>query len=108
MSLHALMAADLAHITTDTGHGFALAARLDGQHDVPGLLDREYVEVLGAESRGPVFTCAEAHLPGADAANVRHGAVLVVQTTTGPVRYTVRGVQPDGHGEVRLVLEEGD
>lgn len=108
MSLHDLMTADLAHITGDTGHGFATRARLAGRHDVPGLLDREYTDVLGVESRGPVFTCAESSLPNASAANVRHGDALVVYLATGAISYTVRGVQPDGHGEVRLILEEGD
>ena len=108
MSLHDLMASDLAAITHDTAHGFAREARLAGRYRVRGLFDEDYIEIGGAEGRGPAFTCAESDLPDGLAGNVRHGDELIVQATRGALRYSVVGVQPDGHGEVRLLLEEFD
>lgn len=60
----------------------------------------DYTEVAlglaGVESSGPAFECAEADVPA-----VAHGSTLTIDA----VAYTVRGVQPDGHGWVRLKLE---
>ena len=108
MSFHALQARDLEHITGSVRDG-AVQARLNGQHDLSGLHDREYVEVAGIEGRNPVFTTSAAQLPGGAARHVSHGAVLVIYPPgETPIRYTVRGVVPDGHGAVTLVLQEGD
>lgn len=107
MSLHDLMARDLDHIMSDTAHGFAVPADLAGR-PVTGVLDREYVEVQGVESHRPVLRVAEAALPGGRATNVRHGQAVTVHEPQprGAQRYTVAGVQPDGTGEVVLILQE--
>lgn len=107
MSLHDLMAQDLAHVLGDTAHGFAVHATIAGW-PVTGILDREYVEALGTESRRPVLRVQEAALPGQRASNARHGQAVVVEEPMprGRQRYTVAGVQPDGVGEVVIVLQE--
>lgn len=60
----------------------------------------DYAEVAlglgGVESSGPAFECAAADVPG-----VAHGSTLTIDAQV----YTVRGVQADGQGWVRLQLE---
>lgn len=63
---------------------------------VNGIFDAEYEEAVGIEGSSPMFGCATASVNGA-----RHGDSLVV----AGVSYVVRGVQPDGTGWTRLILE---
>lgn len=76
---------------------FAVDATLDGV-SVVGIFDRAYLDPLGnaVEGTGPVFT-----LPTTSAADVAHGANLVIGSDT----YKVRGVEPDGTGVSLLRLE---
>lgn len=81
--------------------GFAVAATYtpDGgsASTVNGILDNTYVDALGVESSSPVFHCA-----ASDVSGVAHGDALTVSGTG----YTIHGVQPDGTGQVLLILEE--
>lgn len=63
---------------------------------VDGIFDKDYVEINGVESYSPVFDCATP-----DVSDATHGAKLTINS----VVYTVRGVQPDGTGMTRLILE---
>lgn len=63
---------------------------------VNGIFDAAYEEAADIEGSSPVFGCATASVSGA-----RHGDALVV----AGVSYVVRGVQPDGTGWTRLILE---
>lgn len=63
---------------------------------INGIFGMEYVEIKGVETYAPVFDCATS-----DVSDASHGAKLTIDA----VIYTVRGVQPDGTGLTRLVLE---
>jgi hypothetical protein len=63
---------------------------------VNAIFDAEYVAPLEMASVGPVLTCN-----ALDVVGVLSGWSVVVDT----VAYTVRDVQPDGTGIVRLILE---
>lgn len=107
MSLHDVMAMDLDAMLGDVAHGFSLTARLDN-YPVRGILSKEFVEINGAESYAPTFRVAEAALLTGKASDIRHADTLWIDEPmpTGTTRYTVRGVQPDGLGEVLLILEK--
>lgn len=81
--------------------GFAVAATYTpaggSALTVSGIPDDEYVDAQGVESSGPVFRCA-----ADDVSGVAHGDALEISGTP----YTVHGVQPDGTGEMLLILEE--
>lgn len=106
MSLHDIMAADLAHITGDTEHGHALPARL-GEHHISGILAYETTETIpGALKEGYTFRVAEAALPGRLATDNDWGTTLTVfrAPPRNACRYTVESIQPEGDGEVLLIL----
>lgn len=63
---------------------------------VVGILHREYLEVAGMGSSGPVFVC-----PAAEAEGVEEDSTAVAGATS----YLVRSVDPDGTGLVRIRLE---
>jgi len=84
--------------------GVAASVTIDGggAETVNGVFDNEYVGVLDGEastpveSTRPVFTVATDDVTG-----IGHGDSVVISGTT----YTVRGVEPDGTGVTRLVME---
>ncbi len=63
---------------------------------INGLLAKDFVEIGEVETYAPVFICRTS-----DVSDVSHGAKL----TISGVIYTVRGVQDDGTGLMRLILE---
>jgi len=67
---------------------------------VVGLFDSPYaraaLSIPGFESARTTFIGVEADFPG-----VAHGQTLAVLGTS----YTIRGVEPDGSGVVRLILQ---
>lgn len=63
---------------------------------VSGIFRNGYAEINGMETLTPLFLCAANTV-----SDVTNGAKLTINS----VNYTVRGVQPDGTGLVRLVLE---
>lgn len=75
---------------------FGTAGTLGGVA-VLGIFDAAYVDPLGVESSGPIYT-----LPSADAASAFHGTTLAIGATT----YKVRGIEPDGTGITVLRLEK--
>jgi len=86
----------------DTSQGFAVAATWNGSTTIEGIFDNEYFEDptgrgAGGESSQPSFICIEDDVEGA-----AHGDTLEVEA----VVYTVVGVQPDGAGLVKLVLQK--
>lgn len=81
-------------VFTDTGD-FASSASINGS-TVNGILGNEFVQVDYVESQKPVFECAAADIPG-----IAHGDTVAVSSDT----YKVRGIQPDGTGMVKLILE---
>ncbi|MCU0806310.1 MAG: hypothetical protein MUF79_14665 [Burkholderiales bacterium] len=82
---------------------FAVAAKWTvgvNEYDVIGLFDSPYargtVSLPGFESARTTFTGVAADFTG-----VAHGQTLTVLGTG----FTIRGVEPDGTGVVRLVLQ---
>lgn len=74
---------------------FAVTATVDGS-SVEGILGNEFVLVDFIESKKPTFDCATADVVG-----VAHGGTVTVGSDT----YKVRGIQPDGTGMTKLILE---
>ena len=81
-----------------------------GQHpsskskNVDGVFLKDFVVISDIETYAPLFDCATA-----DVSDAAHGAKLTVHLdgieSTTDVIYTVRGVQADGVGFTRLILE---
>ena len=83
-----------------SGHDFGEQIRLVGR-SVQAVWYAPFSDVLGAEGSSPSVLVRSADVP-----DVAHGQE-VKRTVDGIVSdYTVRGVQPDGTGMTRLVLEE--
>lgn len=76
---------------------FATSATLPSTAVVRGLFDNAYLDALGIEASGPSFLGKASDLSG-----LTHGSAVSI----GGSSYTVRGIQPDGTGLTRLVLEE--
>lgn len=92
-------AADLAaFFNTDE---FAVVAQIDPlvriAYEVSGTFDRDFVDVDGIETAGPVFTCTSDDL---DRPEIDHVVVIDCE------RFTVRSVRPPGNGITRLLLEK--
>lgn len=62
---------------------------------VDGVFDKEFITVNFNETSKPVFSCKE--IPG-----LVHGDTAISGATT----YKIQGIQPDGLGMVKLILEE--
>jgi hypothetical protein len=96
-------AEDFAVFTNPDDFGTAASVtRLAGavvSDSVDGIFDAEYEGELNMEGAGPMFACAAADLPG-----VKHDDELTIDG----VDYLVKGVQPDGTGWLRLILELAD
>lgn len=93
---------DFSEFTDSSEFGVTAAfSRLAGstlaeELDVDGIFQGGYLEGAGQEGAQPVFGCAAADVPG-----VKHDDELAIAGTD----YVVKGVQPDGTGWMRLVLE---
>jgi hypothetical protein len=74
---------------------FAITATVNGS-SVNGIFGDEFVLVDFVESKKPVFSCKLS-----DVSSVAHGDTAVTSSDT----YKVRGIQPDGTGMVKLILE---
>ena len=74
---------------------FASAASINGL-TVNGIFGNEFIQVDFVESKKPVFECA-----AADVVGIAHGDTVTISSDT----YKVRGIQPDGTGMVKLILE---
>lgn len=72
---------------------------------VTGVFDAAYQEVLGVSSAEPSFLASAAELSGV----ARNTPVAITYQVLGmvDVAHTVREVQPDGGGMVRLLLRKG-
>ena len=75
---------------------FGVTATLGGVA-VTGIYDDAYADALGISGSGPSLL-----LPATSAASASLGASCVV----GAISYTVSGIQPDGTGMTRLMLQE--
>lgn len=64
---------------------------------VDGIFTNEFVTVDFVESKKPTFNCKSSAVAG-----IAHGANVVAADST---TYKVRGIQPDGTGMVKLILE---
>ena len=64
---------------------------------VDGILTSEYVTVEFVESKKPVFICKSSEIVG-----IAHGDNAIASDSTA---YKVRGIQPDGTGMTKLILE---
>jgi len=64
---------------------------------VDGVFNNEYVTVGMVESQSPVFECRES-----DIGVVTNGMVI----SSGVMQYKVRGLQPNGSGMTKLILEK--
>lgn len=71
---------------------------------VSGIFDAAYQEILGVSSAEPSFLAAAADLAGV----ARNSAVSITYSVLGmvDVAHTVREIQPDGTGMVRLLLRK--
>lgn len=108
MSLHDLIASDLAHMTGDTAGGFALEARI-GTHRITGIMTWEPVIMAnGLETTRSTFRVAEANMPQGKARSTDYGATLIVDEPQpyGARTYTIQSIEPESHGEVLLILKE--
>jgi len=63
---------------------------------VLGILGNEFVQVDFVESSKPAFECKSSDITG-----IAHGDTV----TVGSDSYKVRGIQPDGTGMTKLILE---
>lgn len=80
---------------------FGQWAEWDGQQRtrVFGVFESPFYQAqigLGAESAALAFSAAVGDMPG-----VERGQAIAI----GSEKFTISGVQPDGHGLVRLTLE---
>lgn len=64
---------------------------------VVALFDGFYTDPMGMASSVPILTVASADVSGAV-----HGTLVVA----GAVNYTVQGIEPDGAGVTRLILQK--
>lgn len=72
---------------------------LVGGSNVDGIFNDNYVDPLNVEMSVTSFVCKSS-----DAGVVSHGTAAI----DGATSYIVVGVQPDGLGMVRLILEKQD
>lgn len=75
-------------------------ASVNGAPAVDVVFDNNYDEALGMDGAAPRFGCAAAVVAG-----IAQGAAVTIVGTAGTVDYVVRGVEPDGAGWVRVLLE---
>ena len=69
---------------------------LVGGNEVTGIFNNNYVDPFNVETMATMFFCKVA-----DVEYVKHEDIVI----DGLKVYMVRGVQPDGNGMVRLILE---
>lgn len=83
----------LASFFTD----FAATSATLGGTAVSGIFDNGYAEAFGMDGSAPSLT-----LKSSAAAAAAHGTAVVVDG----VNYTVQGIEPDGTGVTKLILEK--
>lgn len=95
---------EFADKATYSPKNYALQHPSNKSAPVNGIFDHDFIQINGIESYGPIFDAATAEL-----CDVTHGAKLTIhpsgKTLPTDITYTVRGVQPDGTGLTRLILE---
>jgi len=69
---------------------------LVGGNEVTGIFNNNYVDPFNVETMATMFFCKVS-----DVEHVKHEDIVI----DGLKVYMVRGVQPDGNGMVRLILE---
>ena len=69
---------------------------LVGGNEVTGIFNNNYVDPFNVETMATMFFCKVS-----DVEYVKHEDIVI----DGLKVYMVRGVQPDGNGMVRLILE---
>lgn len=69
---------------------------LVGGNEVTGIFNNNYVDPFNVEAMATMFFCKVS-----DVEYVKHEDIVI----DGLKVYMVRGVQPDGNGMVRLILE---
>lgn len=75
---------------------FAETVTLDGIIEVNGIFDEEFIESNFIETKKPTFTYAENDYP----------VEINSEIVRGLKTYLVKGIEPDGTGITRLVLEK--
>ncbi len=105
-----LDADDLADMFEDQDVGTYSSKAFAGTHPsansstVNGVFLKDFITIGEVESFAPVFDCATT-----DVSDASHGAKLTVHpngiVAGGDLVYTVRGVEADGEGITRLILE---
>jgi len=68
-----------------------------GAATVAGILDNQFVDILGIEAMRPVFTTDESEV-----STITHGDSLIIKGLS----YKVAGIQPDGTGLTSFILEK--
>ena len=71
-----------------------------GSLSARGVFGNEYTEILGMANTQPTFRCMASDLAG-----MTTGQTVTVDYADTATDYTVRAVEPDGTGLLRLVLE---
>lgn len=89
--LNAAALAKLANCTATVGGGAAIS----------GIFDAAYLDALGMSGSKPSLSCASA-----DVSTAAQGTAVVVTYKAVVTNYTVCGIQPDGTGMTRLLLQE--
>lgn len=69
-------------------------------HVASGVFSRDYADPLGMVNNQPNFRCLAEDFP-----DIAAGETVSVEYQAALVEYTVRGVEPDGTGLLRLVME---
>lgn len=92
----ALLSDDLAHLTADTAMGFSEAFSVAGVGPYYGIFDDESIELGAGIKDPPTILCA-----ASSTETWQQGQAVIIRTLT----YYIAGLQPDGVGLVRVVLE---
>lgn len=77
---------------------FAVTVNIDGLANVNGIFEEQYIEVNYVQTKKPIFTFASADYL------VTLDSILV----NGLEVFKVKGIEPDGSGITRLILEKQD
>jgi len=86
-----------ARVTVSIAEKLANETMTINAADVDGILTNEFVTVEFVESKKPVFICKSSDVVG-----IAHGDDAIASDSAA---YKVRGIQPDGTGITKLILE---
>ena len=87
-------------INAATTGALANATATWGAYTAAGIYAREYSDDLGIGNRQPTFMALASALPG-----IAQGAIVSIAYQSATLAHTVRGIEPDGTGMIRLILE---